>query len=61
MTKFYENSNIDSKIDKFTRKHIQIRNKYIPNKKITIRHKDNQWFDKEVRKLLRKKIRLKKI
>ena len=55
--KLYENSNIDSQVDKFTRKLIQIRNKYVPNKEITIRPKDNPWFNKEVRKLLRKKNR----
>ena len=53
--KLYENSNIDSHVDKFTRKFIQARNKYIPNKEITIRPKDNSWFETEVRKLLRKK------
>ena len=54
----YKNSNIDWQVDNFTRKLIQIRNKYIPNKEITIRPKDNPWLDKEVRKLLRKKNRL---
>ena len=53
--KLYEDSNIDNQVDKFSRKLIQIRNKYIPNKEITIRPKYNPWVDKEVRKLLRKK------
>ena len=35
--KLYVNSNIDSQVDKFTRKLIKMRNKYIPNKEITIR------------------------
>ena len=56
--KLYSNSNIDWQVDNFTRKLIQIRNKYIPNKEVTIRPKDNPWFDKDVRKLLRKKNRL---